>query len=214
MTERDTMTDLLDAPELEDPPADVEQIDGLLDSDEPTGTLAWAIDGTATAEWAMRKLAAARRRIGEIEDTAARWHARIDAWAARESRRPLRTEQFMADRLAAYAVSRRREDPKAKTLTLPSGVVRTKEVHATVEPDPQHTDELLAWLASTAEEVRRTALTQPTVSRSGLRKVVEIVDTGDGVTVVCPATGEVVPGVRVVDGGVTAMVTVDNGEPF
>lgn len=96
----------------------------------------WRITDDGAAEWALRKLAEAQAEQEELRLRAEDWTARITAWFTQASKRPAQLSAKMEALLELYALERRAETGTA-TLTLPSGVVSTREAKpaAGVEDD-------------------------------------------------------------------------------
>jgi phage host-nuclease inhibitor protein Gam len=140
----------------------------------------WTVTDDGTAEWAMRHVAAADAELAALGAQADEWAGRIKAWFDQRARPVLATRGFMAAHLEAYALRRREANPKHKTLTLPSGVVRTSYVSAKVEVDDDAT--VAAW----AEEHGLASVVKVTkkVYVGDLRDEVEVVDWPIGVKVV------------------------------
>lgn len=124
-------------------------VSGPAQATEPAGR--WAITDEGSAEWAMRKLAAAHVEVHQLGEQATEWSRRITEWFMQRAR-PLQARgRFFEAHLERYAMERRAADPKAKTLTLPSGQVRTRAT----APRVTITDEgsLLSWLRSEQGQV-------------------------------------------------------------
>lgn len=100
----------------------------------------WAVTDDGAAEWSMRHVATATAEIEKLRLQADEWEARIHQWFTQRAK-PLEAKvAFMSAHLERYALYRRDADPKAKTLTLPSGKVSTtaqrpKVVVDTTSPD-------------------------------------------------------------------------------
>ena len=157
----------------------------------------WMIADDGGAEWAMRLLAAAEAKLAEAEERAIQWRKQVDDWYRKVTAEASATSQFARAHLERYALERRYADPDAKTLYLPSGVVRTTS-HAdriTINDEPA----VLAWALERAPEVVRH-----TVKVSDVRHVVSVVE-GKAVD---PDTGEVVAGLSVERGRTSASVVV------
>ena len=187
----------------------------------------WRIEDDETADWALRKLAVAAVERQVLVEQADEYIARIRSWFDRVARKHERTMSFMENRLEDYGL-RRREAGGAKTVELPSGVIRTSEAKPAAEVDDdealaayieRETDGRgdMAW----AEAIRAAGFDlddmiqrTPKVYVGPLRKVVhveevrEVTDDGEIVTrfAVLGPDGAEVPGVRVRPGGITVKV--------
>lgn len=114
----------------------------------------WAVTDDGAAEWSMRHIANANAEIEKLRLQADEWEARIHQWFTQRAK-PLEAKvAFMSAHLERYALYRREADPKAKTLTLPSGRVRTtRQVPTVVISDA---DEAIRWTAQNAPEAIKT----------------------------------------------------------
>lgn len=92
----------------------------------------WRVDGPGTAEWALRRLARAKRLIAEAEELAESERARIDMWLANERKRQERDVAFFEGALREFHASVLAEDPKRKTLEFPMGVLKARKVSDSV----------------------------------------------------------------------------------
>ncbi len=85
----------------------------------------WRVTDLGSAEWAMSKCAQAEAELQLLGAQAALWSRRIQDWYA-EAARPLEAKVgFMSAQLERYAIEVRAEDPKRKSVKLPSGTVKT-----------------------------------------------------------------------------------------
>lgn len=152
---------------------------------EPNDEFRWRPTDLRTAEWAMRKLAAAKRHLAELEASAVAWHQSIDRWFERVSIRWTRTMDYFEGALIGYAAEVREADPKAKTLVLPSGQVSSVGRQAApVITDPEA---LVQWLERNAEGmslpladlVKRTEVKKPVAK--AVSQLVQVVEVEPGV---------------------------------
>ena len=98
----------------------------------------WSVTDDGSAEWALRRLAEARQQVATLTRQAEEWRARIDAWHARMLGPLERRVEFFEGHLKRYALDRRLDDPRAKSLILPSGRIQTREAKPRVvvaDPD-------------------------------------------------------------------------------
>lgn len=121
----------------------------------------WAVVDDGAAEWSMRHVASATAEIEKLRLQADEWEARIHAWFTQRAK-PLEAKvAFMTSHLERYALYRRSVDEKAKTLTLPSGKVRTTESSPKVVLDagnPKSTGrpESIEWAEANAPDAIQT----------------------------------------------------------
>lgn len=146
---------------------------------EPTDLLppalrGWRIDGPGTAEWAMRHVARADAELAELAEQAEEWRDRIGYWFTQASGPLLARRAFMTAHLERYALEVRDADPRRKSISVPSGTVKTRSSSRAVEiVDPAM---ILDWARAFAPDViQRTER----VLVSDLRDVVTIVDVID-----------------------------------
>lgn len=86
----------------------------------------WTCDSDGAAEWAMRKLAEAAKRVAEAAQQHGAWVAELDRWLDDVTRADRRTIDFMTAQLNRYALERA-ENGGPATLRLPSGTVPTRD---------------------------------------------------------------------------------------
>lgn len=148
--------------------------------DEPEPPNRWRVTDNGSAEWAMRHVAQAEAELAHLRQQADEWRAPIDAWLERQSRPLLALRAFMGAHLERYALERREANPKAKTLTLPSGRVLTSYVPPKVVVTDQ--DQLVEW--AVANRVDQAVRVKREPALSDLRNLVTVVDWPVGIRVV------------------------------
>lgn len=144
------------------------------------GPLRWSIDGVATAEWAMAKLAAYDGRIAEAQQQAEAWRARVDEWEREQVARSAPHAAFFAGHLERYALERR-EETGEKTLHLPSGKVPTVEHRPKVAVEDDLAVAHWAALALSEDDRERVVKTTVKAMLGELRTVVALVEVPDEV---------------------------------
>lgn len=194
MTDRDPLF-----PDLEDEAYLPVHPLGNIDGDDPEPNPAFRVDSTTKAEWAMRKVVAARADLARIAAEAEELQHRIIAWHQQAERRPQRTIEHFEALLVRYhretyeaAVAEGvREKDLPKSIKLPSGVLKsTAPGKGRLVVDDEAA--LVEWLV-TNDYV--DDLTKRTVKNAELRSAAVETDK-DGVTVLVLG-GEVVPHVRI-----------------
>lgn len=160
----------------------------------------WQPTTEQDAAWALAHLGALEREQAAVAEQAALYHEQIDAWAADASRPAAGRARFFAGALEGYLRQRHADDPKLRTVWLPSGTLRVRvPTKGTVVVEDERA--LLLWLldgaAIPAENVLRPP-PPPSVYVSQLRRYVEPVEVDGEWVAVLPETGEVPPGVRAV----------------
>lgn len=111
----------------------------------PAPARAWQPATLEDAEWCMTRLRVLLDRVAEIDDRTRAWADRLQHWRDAELRRVQPGVEYFDTRLREYALRARANDPKRKTVFLPSGDVKTQ---APTKPVVSVVDEgaLLEWL--------------------------------------------------------------------
>lgn len=148
------------------------------------------ITDDSQANWAVRKIAQARRELAKAEELAEAEIARIKAWLDGQRKDAMRTVSFFEGLLREYYLPRFAADPRLKTVKLPAGKVQVRAQQPEFERDEAA---LLAWLKVTG----RTALVEvkETPRWASLKTLIDV--TADG-TCFIASTGEVVEGVKAI----------------
>ncbi len=185
---------------LDDEPFPVEQLDTALSIGLHPGPVdaPWQITDDGAAEWALRRLAEADAELHALSQRATDWSNRIRDWFEHRAKPLERRADFFRGRLHSYALDRR-EAGAGATLSLPSGKVSTLPGRVRVEvSDPEA---FKVWAAANREH-------QLVRCRYDIAKVdaAKMLTAKDGLAV--DDTGEVVPGVVLVEGEPTAKVSV------
>lgn len=154
------------------------QIDGDRES--------FRITDDSSADWAGRKLKAARDRIAANNALADDEIHRVEAWLVDVNSTLTADAHYFEWLLTQYALEVRAADPKRKSIKLPTVTMSTREPRATVTITDE--DELKAWAKAHRPELIRITETTDKPALNKLR---------DGDTVVTP-DGEIIPGVEVV----------------
>ena len=150
------------------------------------------------ANWAMRKIAKARKEFAEAEQQAERERERIDAWLDGKRKAKERDEEFFTGLLTAYYLPQHMEDPRKKTFKLPAGAFQVRAQ----QPEYQRDDAaLVQWLES---HVMPDYL--EVVKRPKWGELKKIIETKGGVATVA---GEVVDGITVVPRGLKFTVATE-----
>jgi len=165
----------------------------------------WQITDVGAATWAMRRVAAARTELVAVDERYERERKVLDDWRETAGRRHKRTEQFMVERLTAWAVKCREAAPKQATWTTPAGKVTTRAPSVPWTVEVANREALLDYaLAYGNDRLVRPAL----ATLTAIRAAVVVAEKDDGPVAVDPATGEVVPGLFVEPSRTTATVVV------
>jgi hypothetical protein len=189
---------------------------GRVEAESQLETGVFRITDPGLADWALRVLHEANIRIDEIDRQFTQFVAGLEAWRETQTKTYRATVAFMTQHLEDYGRRWLATQPpsRPKTLSLPSGKVKTRTTESSVVMEDS--DAVLAWATTEEpslvhEEPRRWVLI------SEIRDVVEIkVDVDEEAPelitktlVVHKATGEIVPGL-----GVKATHTTVTPEPL
>ena len=150
-------------------------------------------------ERAERLLRARARRIREMEQwemVAQAERDRLEAWLA-DHRKRLSTE-WIDQQLEAFHRARLADDPRAKSISLPSGTLVARQGQPAWDINP---DVFLPWAQSHAPDLVRV---KHEVDRAAVKKAL-LVEGGNAIS----ADGEVVPGVQVADAEVRFSIKGD-----
>lgn len=165
----------------------------------------WEIDGQRTAEWALRRLKRAEGERAEAKALADELRAQAAAYEDAVARRTGRDVEYFTGRLRAFHDRLLAENPKRKTVELPSAKLerRAGGVSAVIEDEAK----LIEWLEANDDELLNYK--DPSVKRTELKaKYGAKVDTAPGAYhALAVATGEVLPGVSIVRGDATERIT-------
>jgi len=163
----------------------------------------WVVDDEGRAEWALRKLAKIRRQQARNVAVADEEKAHIGSWLERQNGTLDGEAQFFEGLLTTWHRALLHDDPERKTISLPAGVLRARQL-----PDVwTFGDDFTRWAESHARELLRV---KTEVDRSAAKKRLTAVSAE---SVVDRTSGEQVPGVTVEAGDVKFTVTVDGIEP-
>jgi len=159
---------------------------------------AFRVEDDQQATWAMRKLAAARNRIAEIESIANAEIDRIQEWADAECRQPMRDAEYFKFILTEYARDQRATEGR-KTISTPYGAVKSRMSQEKFVVEDQ--DAFLEWARKNHPEFIRV---------KELPDLVALKDSALNVpgAAVDSESGEVIPGLRSEPGSPTFTVEV------
>lgn len=181
------------ADELEPEPTAVVEDDGV--------TQRYEVTGLSSADWAARRIAAARRKHAEVTEAAAEQRRIIAAYELESADELASTEAFFGGLLRAFHEQVLAADPKAKTIKLPSRAELRSRTGG--RPTVVVSDEtaLIGW----AEANALTVLLRRVVSVDKPLLLAHLVRADDG-RLVDPSTGEAAPGVEAQVPGTTFRV--------
>ena len=171
-------------------------------TDATTPREAFTVTDTQSATWAMRKLAAIRRREADHIAVADAEIERLTEWAAKVQSKFQREADYFESLLRDYHQRVLFEDERAKTITLPHG----KLTYRAQQPEYQRNDdELLAWARVNAPEMVESV---ERLAWGEIKKRTAV----QGSQLVDAESGEVIPGVTVLQREPKFAITIDEGE--
>lgn len=156
----------------------------------------WRVTDDGKAEWAMAHVVDAEVQLQQLGAQADAWAQRIRQWFDHRAK-PLQAKAaFFSAHLERYALDLRDQDPKARTLTLPSGAVKTTEqkAKAAVEDEAAVVAWVTCWFPEQVAAVCPPV--QPKVYVNPLRQLTHVVEVIDHARLVLANSGEVVEWVR------------------
>jgi phage host-nuclease inhibitor protein Gam len=156
----------------------------------------------ASAEWALRKVAHRRKVLAEEEALYEAERHKLDAWIEERRERAEKDTQYLCDLLEEFHRAQLAEDPKAKTISLPSGKLTARKA-----PDKWEFDEgFLAWARTAAPELIRTKEEPDRQAAKRLLIARHASDGGAGIAVT--PDGELVQGLAILPGDLAFKVEV------
>ena len=156
------------------------------------------VDDLQKATWAMRK---ARSVIVGLEANAAIAKAeqeRIALWLEEVNKPLLQEREFFENHLTAYLRKEREADPDKKSISTPYGKITSR----TTQPKWETEDGLTDWLLNHNDSLIRIKYE---VDKAELKKAYAV----DGVQVIDPKTGEVVPHIQITPSDISYKVEVE-----
>lgn len=133
------------------------------------------IDDDGLAEWAMRHVAELDQDLAVIAAQDRAWKLRIEEWRARTTRAAEARRRFFTGHLEDYQRRRRHANPKAKTLSLPSGKVTSTTTGGTAKV--VDTEKVVAWFEEKfPDHFADVVKIEETIKVVEWRKVVRVVD--------------------------------------
>lgn len=148
----------------------------------------FVIDDDSKADWALSKISQYKKKIEENNLLAEEKIYKIESWNKQVNDEAQQSVDYFQSLLAEYAETIRKENPKFKTLKLPSGRIRYKKQ----QPKWHYKDD------EVVEALKDAGMTdyikvKETPSKSDIKKAFVV---SDG-KVINPDTGEIVTGIEV-----------------
>lgn len=148
------------------------------------------------AEWCLRQISRLMREQDEIESIAQAQIEKITTWKNDQTESIQKSISFFENLLIEYHQQVLKENPKAKTIKLPSGKLEARKAQPEFQRD---VETMLSWVEQNRPEF---VITKKELDWAGLKKVLKY-ENGMGID---PDTGEAVPGLKVIERGMTFRV--------
>jgi|ERR1019366_9107194 phage host-nuclease inhibitor protein Gam len=174
--------------------------DYLVQEGQPEGfdAMKFIINDDSEAIWAMRNLAHAQKRIDAVDYQAQNEIARITQWSDLATKSQRTTTTYFSNALQSYMVRLREEG--RKSLILPDGEVTSRSTQSKAVVNDS--EAFLKWAEANGHtEWVRTKL-EPNIS--ALKGAIDFIDD----VVIDTATGEFIPGLVHVEGGVSVSIKI------
>lgn len=146
----------------------------------------------SSANWALRKIAQHKKKMEENNLLAEEEIHKIESWNKQVNDEAQQSINYFQSLLADYAESKRKENPKFKTLKLPSGRIRFKKQ----QPKWHYKDDDVVQALKDAGMTEYIKVKEMP-SKSDIKKALVV---SDG-KVINPDTGEIVSGIEVEERG-------------
>lgn len=167
-----------------------------LSADTPEKKERFQVKDKEQAEWCLRQISRLMREQDEIESIAQAQIEKITTWKNDQTESIQKSISFFENLLIDYHRQVLQKDPKAKTIKLPSGRLEARKAQPEYLRDKET---MLPWVEQNRPEY---IVVKKDIDWSGLKKVLKF-QNGTGID---PDTGEVVPGLNVVDRGINFRV--------
>jgi hypothetical protein len=162
------------------------------------------IENDGAAAWAMRKLRRIRQQQQTNQQVAEEEHQRVQEWLDEVNRGLNRSATYFEAILSHYAL-RCRQDPNdgRKSISLPTGKIATRNpaLHWHVDPT-----EFVPWAEAHRPDLLRVKVDPALAEIKRAFAPVFDAPTSDAVD---PDSGEMIPGIRISSGDLTATVTTN-----
>jgi|LSQX01.1.fsa_nt_gb phage host-nuclease inhibitor protein Gam len=154
------------------------------------------VENKEQAEWCLRQISRLQREQEEVKSVAQAEIEKIATWEKERTQALQRSIDFFENLLIDYHRRILQEDPKAKTIKLPSGNLEARKAQPEFQRD---VETMLPWVEQNRPEY---IVVKKDINWSGLKKILKY-RNGTGID---PDTGEVVPGLKVIERGMTFRV--------
>jgi phage host-nuclease inhibitor protein Gam len=173
------------------------ELDDLMgELEKPEKKERFKVENKEQAEWCLRQISRLSKEQEEIEETAQTEIEKIIDWKKKQTESTQKSISFFEYLLTEYHQQVFKENPKAKTIKLPSGKLEARKA----SPEYQRNKDLmLPWVEKNQPDY---VVVKKDIDWAGLKKILKY-ENGTGID---PDTGEVVPGLTVIDRGMTFRV--------
>lgn len=158
----------------------------------------FTVDNFSKATWAMRKLRSVVVGLEANAEIAKAEKERIDAWLEDANKSLLSEREFWENHLTIYLRKQRQEDDSIKTISTPYGKITSR----VTQPKWETMEELTDWLLNNNDSLVRVKYE---VDKVELKKKYKV----DGVQVLDPTTGEVIPFIQIIPSEIAYKVEVE-----
>jgi hypothetical protein len=159
---------------------------------------AFVVDDLNKATWAMRKVRSVIVGLEANAEIAKAEKTRIDAWLENANKSLLTEREFWEGHLTFYLRKQRQEDDSVKSISTPYGKITSR----VTQPKWETMEELTDWLLNHNDSLVRIKYE---VDKAELKKAYAV----DGVQVIDPKTGEVVPFIQITPSDISYKVEVE-----
>lgn len=172
----------------------------FLDRQEQVDNEGFKVDNEQKANWVLRKIKQMQDQIKNNNDLADSEINKIEQWRNEENEKSEQSIEYFQSLLAEYAMKKREENPKFKSLKLPNGRFGFRK-----RPDKWVYDDEKLLESLKKSEMNDLIRVKEEVNKRDLRKVLEVVNG----KVLNPETGEFIEGVSIEEQGETFNVRAD-----
>lgn len=160
----------------------------FLDNQEQVTNDSFKVTDDSSANWTLRKIKQLQDQQKENNSLAEAEIEKINAWADSENEKAQRDIDYFQGLLAEYALKKREENPKFKSMKLPNGAIKFRKQ----QPKFNYDDETLT---KSLKKSGRTELIK--IKKSPDKTAIKKTFVVQGERLVDPETGEFIEGVTI-----------------
>ena len=175
---------------------DLGELKEIATSEEAPEKERFRVENKEQAEWCLRQISRLLSKREEVKSLAQAEIEKITAWKNDQTESIQKSISFFEFLLIEYHQQIFKENPKAKTIKLPSGKLEARKAQPEYLRDKET---MLPWVEQNRPEF---VITKKELDWAGLKKVLKY-ENGMGID---PDTGEAVPGLKVIERGMTFSV--------